>query len=94
MRFATTILSALVLFLASPIVRAEKAVPEAAGQVQLSFAPIVKRTAPAVVNVYAQRVTKAQGNRFFDDPFFRRFFGDDGSFGLPRDRVQNSLGSA
>ena len=60
---------------------------------QLSFAPVVKRTAPAVVNVYAQRVTQAQGNRFFDDPFFRRFFGDDGSFGRPRERVQNSLGS-
>lgn len=93
MRFATTILSALVLFLASPVVRAERAVPETAGQLQLSFAPIVKRTAPAVVNVYAQRVTQAQGNRFFDDPFFRRFFGDDGSFGRPRERVQNSLGS-
>ena len=60
---------------------------------QLSFAPIVKRTAPAVVNVYAQRGDEAQGNRFFDDPFFRRFFGDDGSFGRPRERVQNSLGS-
>jgi Do/DeqQ family serine protease len=35
----------------------------------------------------------SQGNRFFDDPFFRRFFGDDGSFGRPRERVQNSLGS-
>ena len=36
---------------------------------------------------------QAQGNRFFDDPFFRRFFGDDGCFGRPRERVQNSLGS-
>ncbi|MFN0194659.1 MAG: Do family serine endopeptidase, partial [Aestuariivirga sp.] len=26
-------------------------------------------------------------------PFFRRFFGDDGTFGRPRERVQNSLGS-
>ena len=93
MRLATLFLSALVMFLASPSARADKAVPETVGQVQLSFAPIVKRTAPAVVNVYAQRVTQAQGNRFFDDPFFRRFFGDDGTFGRPRERVQNSLGS-
>ncbi len=94
MRFVTTVLSALVLFLASPLVRAEeKSVPQSAGEMQLSFAPVVKRTAPAVVNVYAQRVAVAQGNRFFDDPFFRRFFGDDGSFGRPRERVQNSLGS-
>ena len=27
-----------------------------------------------------------------DDPFFRRFFGD-GGFGVPRERVQRSLGS-
>ena len=95
MRLATTILSALLLFLATPLARAEqKAIPGNAAQLQLSFAPIVKRSAPAVVNVYAQRVTQtAQGNRFFDDPFFRRFFGDDGSFGRPRERVQNSLGS-
>ena len=93
MRFATLILSALVLCLAGPAAWADKAVPDSAAQMQLSFAPVVKRTAPAVVNVYAQRVTQAQGNRFFDDPFFRRFFGDDGSFGRPRERVQNSLGS-
>ncbi|MFN4143465.1 DegQ family serine endoprotease [Aestuariivirga sp.] len=94
MRFATTILSALLLFMAGPLARAEKAVPESAAAVELSFAPVVKRTAPAVVNVFAQRIAVSQqGNRFFDDPFFRRFFGDDGSFGRPRERVQNSLGS-
>ena len=95
MRFATTVVSALLLFMAGPLVSAEaKSVPENAAAMQLSFAPIVKTTAPAVVNVYAQRVAAvAQGNRFFDDPFFRRFFGDDGSFGRPRERVQNSLGS-
>jgi len=93
MRFAPTILSALLLLMASPLAWAEKAVPDSAAAMQLSFAPVVKRTAPAVVNVYAQRIAVAQGNRFFDDPFFRRFFGDDGSFGRPRERVQNSLGS-
>ena len=94
MRFAHIFMSALVLFMAVPAAGAqEKAVPASSGEVQLSFAPVVKRTAPAVVNVYAQRISVAQGNRFFDDPFFRRFFGDDGSFGRPRERVQNSLGS-
>ena len=95
MRIATTIVSALLLFMAGPLASAgAKTVPENAAAMQLSFAPIVKTTAPAVVNVYAQRVAAvAQGNRFFDDPFFRRFFGDDGSFGRPRERVQNSLGS-
>jgi len=72
---------------------AEKAAPGSQSEVQLSFAPIVRNTAPAVVNVYAQRVVAQQETGLFDDPFFRRFFGQDGTFGRPRERVQNSLGS-
>jgi S1-C subfamily serine protease len=34
--------------------RAEPPVPQSMPQVQLTFAPVVKRVAPAVVNVYAQ----------------------------------------
>jgi Do/DeqQ family serine protease len=45
------------------------------------------------VNVYAQRITQSRESRLNEDPFFRRFFGGDGSFGRPRERVQNSLGS-
>ncbi len=72
---------------------AEKSVPGSAVQLQYSFAPVVRETAPAVVNVYAQRLVAQSDRRLFDDPFFRRFFGGDGSFGRPRERVQNSLGS-
>ncbi len=55
----------------------------------------MKRAAPAVVNVYAQKQTQRSSNPFMDDPFFRRFFGGQGGpgFGLPGDRVQRSLGS-
>jgi Do/DeqQ family serine protease len=65
-------------------------VPQSAGEIRLSFAPVVKRVAPAVVNVYAARVVE---NRvpLFDDPIFRRFFG--GGSGGPREQVQRSLGS-
>ena len=91
MRLSTAFLAVILLLAAAPL-HAEDAVPGSAAEVQLSFAPIVKRTAPAVVNVYAQRITVSQGNGLFEDPFFRRFFGDDGSFGRPRERVQNSLG--
>jgi serine protease Do len=73
--------------------RAETVVPSTQEQVKLSYAPVVKRTAPAVVNVYAQRVVASRESQLLDDPFFRRFFGNDGSFGRPRERVQNSLGS-
>ncbi len=96
MRFLPVIISALTLCLAAPLASADdKAVPASAGAVQLSFAPIVKTTAPAVVNVYSQRklVEDQDSNSFFQDPFFRRFFGDGGSFGRPRERVANSLGS-
>ena len=72
----------------------DKRLPSGRAEMQLSFAPLVKRAAPAVVNIYAKRVVKsAPVSPFFNDPFFRRFFGEDFSFGRPRERVQNSLGS-
>lgn len=87
------VLVLVLLTLAPTMLQAETTVPLSRGQVQLSFAPIVKRTAPAVVNVYAQRIEKQQDTGLLSDPFFRRFFGEDGNFGRPRERVANSLGS-
>ena len=66
-------------------------VPQTMSQVQLTFAPVVKRVAPAVVNVYTRSVVQQPVNPFFSDPFFRQFFGGGG--GLSRERVQQSLGS-
>jgi Do/DeqQ family serine protease len=68
-------------------------VPETSTQIQYSFAPIVKRVAPAVVNVYASRVVAQSLSPFTADPFFRRFFGDVPDLGAPSQRVQQSLGS-
>jgi serine protease Do len=71
----------------------EKRTPSSQAEIQLSYAPLVKRAAPAVVNVYTRKVVTArQRSPFFDDPFFRRFFGD-GFSGAPRQRTENSLGS-
>ena len=73
---------------------AVKRVPGSKTEVQLSFAPLVKKAAPAVVNVYARKVVQGRGNLLlFDDPFFRRFFGEEFGFGRPRKQLQNSLGS-
>ncbi len=58
-------------------------------QLHLSYAPVVKRVAPAVVNVYAAKVVRTQ-NPFFQDPIFRHFFGVPGG-GI--NQVQRSLGS-
>ncbi|WP_421723939.1 DegQ family serine endoprotease [Bauldia sp.] len=68
----------------------ERQVPDSAAEIKLSFAPIVKRVAPAVVNVHASRMVRR--SPFFEDPFFRHFFGDHG-FGAPERREQRSLGS-
>ncbi len=69
---------------------APRLVPESMSDIKLSFAPVVERAAPAVVNVYTRRIVQ-QRSPFAGDPFFERFFGGD--FGAPRERVQNSLGS-
>ena len=66
----------------------ERRVPSA-GELRLSYAPVVKRVAPAVVNVYAAKVVQNR-NPLFDDPIFRHFFGVPGGFGQ---QVQRSLGS-
>ncbi len=50
-------------------------VPQSMAQVQLSFAPVVKRVAPAVVNVYARSIVRQQVNPVFNDPLFQQFFG-------------------
>lgn len=57
-----------------------RVIPSSRGEAQLSFAPVVERAGPAVVNVYAQRVVRAMSR----DPFF-------GRFSAPR--VEQSLGS-
>lgn len=68
----------------------ETRVPRSTGEISLSFAPVVKEAAPAVVNIYARRVVQARRSPFRNDPFFGSLFRD---FGAPQPRVQNSLGS-
>lgn len=65
--------------------------PKTAAEMKSSFAPIVKKATPAVVNVYAARVQKGVRNPLLDDPFFQYFFGLEG--GTAPDRVQRSTGS-
>ena len=65
----------------------DRRVPSSPAELQLSFAPVVKRAAPAVVNVYAARVVENR-NPFMNDPLFRQFFGS-----VPREQVLRSLGS-
>ncbi|HEX6859265.1 MAG TPA: Do family serine endopeptidase [Caulobacteraceae bacterium] len=61
-----------------------KAPPISAEAMKTSFAPVVKRAAPAVVNVYSRRVVRQRV-----DPFWEFFYGGS----VPRERVEQSLGS-
>jgi Do/DeqQ family serine protease len=71
-------------------VAADRRVPSGNAEVQLSFAPLVKETAPAVVNVYAARAVPARQSPFANDPFFGQFFGQRFD---SRPRMESSLGS-
>jgi len=68
-------------------------IPVSREQVQLSYAPLVQQAAPAVVNIYTTKVVRQRRSAMFDDPLFKRFFGDQFSFGSPKERIQGSLGS-
>ncbi|WP_225889857.1 DegQ family serine endoprotease [Indioceanicola profundi] len=76
-----------------PTYAQSRAVPQSREQITLSFAPVVKQASPAVVNIYTRRTVRQRVSPFMDDPVFRRFFGESFSFGVPRERVEGSLGS-
>jgi Do/DeqQ family serine protease len=75
--------------LVMPALAQDRKVPSSAAELRLSFAPIVQRVQPAVVNVYAAKVVQNH-NPFLDDPIFRRFFGLQGG---QQEQMQRSLGS-
>jgi serine protease Do len=75
----------------TPIVRDAKAVT--------SFAPVVKKAAPSVVNIFSTHIIheRLYRNPMFNDPLFRQFFGDpsgqDDGNQRERTRREQSLGS-
>jgi serine protease Do len=80
-------LFALVLFAEIPLSVHAAAAPE-------SFAPLVKKEMPAVVNISTRQVIRVQQQSPFGDPqmddFFYRFFGNSRP---QREQVRQSLGS-
>ncbi|MEO1642361.1 MAG: Do family serine endopeptidase [Pseudomonadota bacterium] len=86
-------LAALLILLMSPLYQAqlwptpEKQVPQTQQEVQMSYAPLVREVAPAVVNVYTKKTV--QRSQVMRDFFGRRFRTGPGT----QERVQNSLGS-
>ncbi len=78
----------LLVLLSAPL--SAQQVPTSPAQMQLSFVPLVKQAAPAVVNIYAKIMSAPARTPLQRDPFFERFFRDPFS---EKPRVQNSLGS-
>ena len=61
-----------------------------------SFSPVVKKVAPSVVNVFTTTKPKTVNmprSPLLEDPFFRRFFGEDGPGRSYRTPKQTGLGS-
>jgi Do/DeqQ family serine protease len=85
-RFFTAL---FVLLATAPAMSQERRVPSSSAELRLSYAPIVQRVQPAVVNVYAAKVVQNR-NPLLDDPIFRRFFGVPGQ---QPEQMQRSLGS-
>lgn len=93
--FAAVVALCLVLAgTVAPAAVADVRVPRDEAEIKLSFAPVVKAAAPAVVNIYTRKVVRRQVvSPLLQDPFFRRFFGDMVPRGIPQERVENALGS-
>jgi len=89
MKYFLPVLLLPALLLPAPGVAAEgKVVPTGQLQVQLSFAPVVRRAAPAVVNIFTRAEPSSGGaTALRSDPAYRRYLGED------EERAGNSLGS-
>ena len=86
---AAALCAAVVTGSVSSATAQDRRVPASQAELRLSYAPIVQRVAPAVVNVYAAKIIQNR-NPLLDDPIFRRFFGVPGQ---QPEQMQRSLGS-
>lgn len=78
----------LIVALLPALAQAETVIPTGRAQISLSFAPVVRKAAPAVVNIYTRKVVAERISPFANDPLFSELFG-----GQVVPRVRNALGS-
>ena len=86
---ALTALTALTALGVVSATAQDRRVPATTTELRMSYAPVVQRVSPAVVNVYAAKTVQTR-NPLFEDPIFRRFFGVPGE---RPPRTQRALGS-
>ncbi len=79
---------------ATPKLKTDNSPLPADARPALTFKPIVKKVTPSVVNIYSAKTVRQKPAfaPFFDDPFFRQFFGVPFE-NIPRERREQSLGS-
>ena len=59
-----------------------------------AYERIAEAVTPGIVNIQTTQVIKVRQSNYFNDPFFRQFFGDMfGPFNIPRERREHALGS-
>jgi serine protease Do len=79
-----------------PLAVAQNALPVSLGNFANGFSAVIKPALPAVVNIRTSKLVKPQGNQtspFFNDPFFRQFFGNQFGGGTPHAEREQALGS-
>jgi serine protease Do len=79
-----------------PVTVARDNSPVPLGSLANGFSAVLKPALPAVVNIHTSKIVKPRGNEtlpFFNDPFFRQFFGDQFGNMRPQPQRENSLGS-
>jgi len=75
---------------------AKSVAPVALGNFTNGFSAVLKTALPAVVNIHTSKIVRPRPGRmtpFFDEPFFRQFFGDQFGQMQPRPQREQSLGS-
>ena len=80
----------IIALMALPVNADQMTVPKSHLEIGIGFVPVVKKAAPAVVNIYARQLVNQRVNPFFGSDFFDEMFG---GLGTQRQRIHNSLGS-
>jgi serine protease Do len=77
------------------VTMARNAEPVSLANFSNGFAAVLKPALPAVVNIHSSKIVKGGQNEmpFFNDPFFRQFFGDQFGNRTPQPEREHSLGS-